>query len=84
MPQRCISRQSNFGVEKLTDGILMSPAFSPAKNANRNGNRLPATSEHPQKRTADYLAAKEGFVIRQDGRVADRVKLCQRSIAFVH
>jgi hypothetical protein len=31
MPQRCICRQSNFGVANPMGGILMSPAFSPPR-----------------------------------------------------
>src|SRR5262245_14514252 len=50
------------------------------QDANRNGSRLPAAVEHRKKRTADYLAAKEGFIIRKYGCVADCMKLRQRRV----
>src|SRR5436190_5120807 len=83
MFQRCSSRQSNFGVENLTGGILMGTRLLTPQDANRNGSCLAAAVEHRDKRPADNLAAKEYFVMGKNGRIADCVKPCQRRVALV-
>ncbi len=83
IPQRCISRQSNFGLEYLIAAGLISRGFSPFRIRISHSGCEPANFDNGIHRPADSLIAKKTIVVRKNRSIGHCVKLLKRGIPLV-